>query len=528
MTVVGLWALLEGARRRVHVRSLAGKLLAVDLSIWVYEAFFSGAAQRGIRGAPARTVFFRACALLRQGVRLVAVMDGRPPRLKVRQRPPPPQYDNSEAFRESCAAARRVLEALGVPVVSEVQGEADAACGLLCSCGLVDGVISADADLFLFGARLVVKRLSLADKSLAAECVSLEEQRVDGVALGREELTVVALFSGSDYCGQGVPRGGPRTALALLRSPVFREALAAEPTRSVLAALRALHAAAQTVADSLEDLGDEALGELCDEYGLRPIVERGERLAALRAIHAARAEDALSPLARRLRAADAATRKAMTGLVNTYSGAALRRVIAAYTTPAISDAQLLPLVEGAPLSLEWRRPRLQLLKDAMGQTCGWPFELTETRALPLLVHWDLARAAGEAGGAPEVERGAGGYEFKAEAVTRARTRLGYRLFAVRWRRVGARGPETLETEEHEALVNAALRDERARFEAQRRHGKGQTRVTDFFASKRAGADEARGAPEANAGEQADDSDESSAAPSLAGSERSAMIVGGDD
>ncbi|NXI41996.1 ERCC5 protein, partial [Galbula dea] len=84
MGVQGLWKLLECAGRPINPETLEGKILAVDISIWLNQAI-KGARDRGggsIRNAHLLTLFRRLCKLLFFRIRPVFVFDGEAPLLK--------------------------------------------------------------------------------------------------------------------------------------------------------------------------------------------------------------------------------------------------------------------------------------------------------------------------------------------------------------------------------------------------------------------------------------------------------------
>ncbi|KFW10176.1 DNA repair protein complementing XP-G cells, partial [Eurypyga helias] len=84
MGVQGLWKLLECAGRPINPEMLEGKILAVDISIWLNQAI-KGARDRGgssVRNAHLLTLFHRLCKLLFFRIRPVFVFDGEPPLLK--------------------------------------------------------------------------------------------------------------------------------------------------------------------------------------------------------------------------------------------------------------------------------------------------------------------------------------------------------------------------------------------------------------------------------------------------------------
>ncbi|NXX15692.1 ERCC5 protein, partial [Podargus strigoides] len=84
MGVQGLWKLLECAGRPIDPETLEGKILAVDISIWLNQAI-KGARDRGgnsIQNAHLLTLFHRLCKLLFFRIRPVFVFDGEAPLLK--------------------------------------------------------------------------------------------------------------------------------------------------------------------------------------------------------------------------------------------------------------------------------------------------------------------------------------------------------------------------------------------------------------------------------------------------------------
>ncbi|XP_009867769.1 PREDICTED: DNA repair protein complementing XP-G cells [Apaloderma vittatum] len=84
MGVQGLWKLLECAGRPINPEMLEGKILAVDISIWLNQAI-KGARDRGgssVRNAHLLTLFHRLCKLLFFRIRPVFVFDGEAPLLK--------------------------------------------------------------------------------------------------------------------------------------------------------------------------------------------------------------------------------------------------------------------------------------------------------------------------------------------------------------------------------------------------------------------------------------------------------------
>ncbi|NXK53286.1 ERCC5 protein, partial [Chauna torquata] len=84
MGVQGLWKLLECTGRPINPETLEGKILAVDISIWLNQAIKGARDRHGnsIQNAHLLTLFNRLCKLLFFRIRPVFVFDGEAPLLK--------------------------------------------------------------------------------------------------------------------------------------------------------------------------------------------------------------------------------------------------------------------------------------------------------------------------------------------------------------------------------------------------------------------------------------------------------------
>ena len=157
---------IEAEDRDAHpdlLRRVRGKTVAVDLSIWIFEA----TSQRELAelftpaGQVAKVVFERACNFLRHGVVPVGVLDGVPPPEKLRRLGLLTAAGAGGGdFRKLGEVASKVLAALGLRAV-DAPGEAEATCAALNARGLVDACATGDGDALLFGATTVFKTLKL-------------------------------------------------------------------------------------------------------------------------------------------------------------------------------------------------------------------------------------------------------------------------------------------------------------------------------------------------------------------------------
>uniref|UniRef100_A0A915LBH9 Uncharacterized protein n=1 Tax=Romanomermis culicivorax TaxID=13658 RepID=A0A915LBH9_ROMCU len=104
MGVEGLWKILNSTKENVTLESLNGKILAVDLSIWIYQALRSGGASKS-RNAHLKILFFRICKLLFYGVKPIFVFDG----------------PNVPYFKQMTLSKRRLRKAQNVLETSKIQ-----------------------------------------------------------------------------------------------------------------------------------------------------------------------------------------------------------------------------------------------------------------------------------------------------------------------------------------------------------------------------------------------------------------------
>lgn len=90
--------------------------------------------------------------------------------------------------------------------------EAEAQCAELVSLGLVDGIVTDDSDIFLFGGTRVYKNMF--NQAKFVECY-LSSDLEKEYSLDRRKLIRIAHLLGSDYT-EGLPNVGPVTALEIL------------------------------------------------------------------------------------------------------------------------------------------------------------------------------------------------------------------------------------------------------------------------------------------------------------------------
>ena len=119
--------------------------------------------------------------------------------------------DADEVTQIMVQECQALLRLFGLPYITAPM-EAEAQCAELVSLGLVDGIVTDDSDIFLFGGTRVYKNMFNAAKFV--ECylnTDLEKE----YALDRSKLIRFAHLLGSDYT-EGIPGVGPVSALEIL------------------------------------------------------------------------------------------------------------------------------------------------------------------------------------------------------------------------------------------------------------------------------------------------------------------------
>ncbi|CAG8898129.1 unnamed protein product [Penicillium egyptiacum] len=106
---------------------------------------------------------------------------------------------------------QQLLTLFGLPYITAPM-EAEAQCAKLVSLGLVDGIVTDDSDIFLFGGTRIYKNMF--NQSKFVECYLTSDLEKE-YALHRQKLISFAHLLGSDYT-EGIPGIGPVTALEIL------------------------------------------------------------------------------------------------------------------------------------------------------------------------------------------------------------------------------------------------------------------------------------------------------------------------
>lgn len=219
MGVKDLWKVLEprSEPRSVPLKSLQGKTLAVDLSGWIVEF----RTNQNFHHLYLRTLYQRVTRLMKQGIKLVFVADGKAPEWKqkamARRRRDEAATNNLNraGLKFNTEKCFEVLEALGLPCI-QAPGEAEAYCAWLNGSGRVDGILTSDSDVFLYGGKTVYKDLEEINKFEYKVDVYEMKDIEEKLGLTRETMIAMAIFVGCDY-DDGVENIGIKKAQELMR-----------------------------------------------------------------------------------------------------------------------------------------------------------------------------------------------------------------------------------------------------------------------------------------------------------------------
>ncbi|KAK2596985.1 hypothetical protein N8I77_012861 [Diaporthe amygdali] len=130
--------------------------------------------------------------------------------------------DADEVTQIMVTECQALLRLFGIPYITAPM-EAEAQCAELVHLGLVDGIVTDDSDIFLFGGTRIYKNMFNSNKFV--ECY-LSDDLEKELSLSRDQLISIAHLLGSDYT-EGLPGIGPVTAVEILSEFPGREGLTA-------------------------------------------------------------------------------------------------------------------------------------------------------------------------------------------------------------------------------------------------------------------------------------------------------------
>ena len=121
---------------------------------------------------------------------------------------------NSEHVTPTMVAeCRQLLDLFGIPYIT-APSEAEAQCAELNKLGLVDGIITDDSDVFLFGGKIIYKNLFHLNKYVEKYTNTLIKSKL---GLTQNKLISLAMLLGSDYT-DGVKGIGPVNGIEIIQT----------------------------------------------------------------------------------------------------------------------------------------------------------------------------------------------------------------------------------------------------------------------------------------------------------------------
>ncbi|TFY81225.1 hypothetical protein EWM64_g2787 [Hericium alpestre] len=120
--------------------------------------------------------------------------------------------DSEDITQQMISQIMIMLRLFGIPYITAPM-EAEAQCAALVRLGLVEGIITDDSDVFLFGGKRVFKNMF--NQSKTVECFLLSDLSRE-LSLDQSKLIQLAYLLGSDYV-EGLPGVGPVVAMELLK-----------------------------------------------------------------------------------------------------------------------------------------------------------------------------------------------------------------------------------------------------------------------------------------------------------------------
>lgn len=248
-------------RKEIEIENLNGKLVCVDAFNALYQ-FLSTIRQPD--GTPLMDskkrvtshlsgIFYRNINLLNEGIKLVYVFDGKPPELKYKthlkrkdfrdsakekyeEAKSDDDYESMKRYSsqmirlddEMIKESKELLVAMGIPVV-QAPGEGESQAAFLSR--IKDSVyasVSQDYDSLLFGAKRLVRNLTLSRKrktfngfvEVKPELIELDSV-LNALEINLDQLICIGILVGTDYNPKGIPRIGQKKALDIVKKYVY-------------------------------------------------------------------------------------------------------------------------------------------------------------------------------------------------------------------------------------------------------------------------------------------------------------------
>lgn len=252
---VAIGDLLE--REEISRSDLKGKIIAFDAYNVIYQFITTVRGRDGkpltdMNGNPTSHlsgVLYRTSGFIEDGIKPVFVFDGIPPELKAETLDKRREIreaahekwklaiergDTADILKYSQAAvkidpqvveeSKMLLSMMGIPIV-EAPSEGEAQASYMAEKGDVDFVSSQDYDAFIFGAKSVIRNLTVSGKrKLPGKSVYVDvlpekvdlNKNLERMGITKDQFIDLALCVGTDF-NKGIDRVGAKTALKLIK-----------------------------------------------------------------------------------------------------------------------------------------------------------------------------------------------------------------------------------------------------------------------------------------------------------------------
>ena len=244
------------SRKELDVSELKGKIVCVDAFNVLYQFLstirqYDGTPLQDEKGnitSHLSGIFYRNISLLSDGVKMVYVFDGEPPKLKekihevrgnlrsiAREKYDSAKKDediedmkrySSQLIRlddKMIEEAKELLCALGICVV-QAPGEGEAEASYLSRKSGIYGVVSQDYDSLVFGAPILIRNLTVSKKrKTPSGYVEVKPEKIvltnllSELKIDLDQLISLAIIVGTDYNPKGIPRIGQKKALKIVQ-----------------------------------------------------------------------------------------------------------------------------------------------------------------------------------------------------------------------------------------------------------------------------------------------------------------------
>lgn len=219
------------AIKPVYIHDLRNKRLAIDANLMIYKSIYAlrkalgddiysktNDGSEGIKVTHIYTIFLKLAGLKRNAILPIFVFDNRPHLLKhktIQKRDTFLQnmkekfisaktdeerkkffYIAEDITSKEYDDIKKLIELFGYSWITSEE-EADSQCAKLCKERLVDGVITDDGDILLFGADMIIKNFSIAPKR-SMEMIVLQDV-LKGLDINYDQFVELGILLGTDY-----------------------------------------------------------------------------------------------------------------------------------------------------------------------------------------------------------------------------------------------------------------------------------------------------------------------------------------